>query len=38
MEFPKVIEEYQTNEDDIDNYIAELIKEKEKNDKERVLD
>ena len=35
---PKVVEQYQTNEDDIDNYIAELIKEKEKNDKERVLD
>lgn len=35
---PQVVEEYRENEDDIDNYIAELIKEKEKNDKERILD
>lgn len=35
---PQVVEQFDIDNDDIDNYINEIIKEKEQNDKETILD
>lgn len=35
---PQVVEQFDANNDDIDNYLEELLKEKKENDKETILD
>ena len=35
---PQVVEQFDIDNDDIDNYINEIIKEKEQNDKKTILD
>ena len=35
---PQVVEQFDIDNDDIDNYLNEIIKEKEQNDKETILD